>query len=50
MKKAQEELATNEFEATSGGGAVKVTCSGDGLKSSEYPTRRHERTKTCCKT
>lgn len=29
MKKAQEEFATREFEATSGGGAVKVTVSGD---------------------
>lgn len=29
MKKAQEELATREFEATSGGGAVKVTVTGD---------------------
>ncbi len=29
MKKAQEELATREFEAASGGGAVKVTVTGD---------------------
>jgi DNA-binding YbaB/EbfC family protein len=29
MKKLQEELATKEFEATSGGGAVKVTVTGD---------------------
>lgn len=31
MKKAQEELAKREFEATSGGGAVKVTVNGDHL-------------------
>lgn len=30
MKKAQEEMATREFEATSGGGAVKATVTGDG--------------------
>ena len=29
MKKAQEELATREFEAASGGGAVKVVIFGD---------------------
>jgi DNA-binding YbaB/EbfC family protein len=29
MKKAQEELATREFEATSGGGAVKIVMMGD---------------------
>jgi len=29
MKKVQEELAAKEFEGTSGGGAVKVTMSGD---------------------
>lgn len=29
MKKAQEELATREFEGTSGGGAVKITMTGD---------------------
>lgn len=29
MKKAQEELATREFEATTGGGAVKVKVNGD---------------------
>lgn len=29
MKKAQEELATKEYEATSGGGAVKVKVNGD---------------------
>lgn len=28
MKKAQEELAKNEYEATSGGGAVKVKVNG----------------------
>jgi len=34
MKKAQEELATREFEGTSGGGAVKVIVFGDNrLKS-----------------
>ncbi|MBX3016263.1 MAG: YbaB/EbfC family nucleoid-associated protein [Bdellovibrionaceae bacterium] len=31
MKKAQEELATRTFEGTAGGGAVKVTVSGDNL-------------------
>lgn len=30
MKKAQEELATREFDATSGGGAVKAVVTGDG--------------------
>lgn len=29
MKKAQEELAARDFEGTSGGGAVKVTVTGD---------------------
>lgn len=29
MKKMQEELATREFEATSGGGAVKIVIKGD---------------------
>ncbi len=29
MKKLQEELATQEFEGTSGGGAVKITMTGD---------------------
>ena len=29
MKKAQDELATREFESTSGGGAVKVVMMGD---------------------
>lgn len=29
MKKLQEELATREFEGTSGGGAVKVIVMGD---------------------
>lgn len=29
MKKLQEELATKEFEGTSGGGAVKVMMAGD---------------------
>lgn len=34
MKKAQEEFATREFEASSGGGAVKATVTGDNkLKS-----------------
>ncbi len=31
MKKLQEELATREFEGSSGGGAVKVTVSGQRL-------------------
>jgi len=30
MKKAQEEMATREFDATSGGGAVKAIVTGDG--------------------
>lgn len=29
MKKLQEELATREFEGTSGGGAVKIVMTGD---------------------
>ncbi len=29
MQKAQEEITNSEFEGTSGGGAVKVTVSGD---------------------
>ena len=29
MKKAQDELAGRSFEATSGGGAVKITMQGD---------------------
>ena len=31
MKKAQEELATKEYEATTGGGAVKVKVNGDHM-------------------
>ncbi len=31
MKKLQEELATQEFEGTSGGGAVSVKVTGDNL-------------------
>lgn len=31
MKKAQEELATKEYDGTSGGGAVKVTVNGDHM-------------------
>lgn len=31
MKKAQEELAKKEYEATSGGGAVKVKVNGDHM-------------------
>ncbi|MFS4459112.1 YbaB/EbfC family nucleoid-associated protein [Bdellovibrio sp. HCB2-146] len=31
MKKAQEELAKAEYEATSGGGAVKVKVNGDHM-------------------
>jgi len=31
MKKAQEELATREFEGSSGGGAVKVVAFGSNL-------------------
>lgn len=33
MKKAQEELAKATYEGTSGGGAVKVTVTGDNLIS-----------------
>ncbi|MBO4360500.1 MAG: YbaB/EbfC family nucleoid-associated protein [Eubacteriaceae bacterium] len=29
MQKAQEELLAKEYEATSGGGAVRVVCGGD---------------------
>jgi DNA-binding YbaB/EbfC family protein len=29
MKKAQEELATREFESTAGGGAIKIVMTGD---------------------
>ena len=36
MKKAQEELAAREFDATSGGGAIKIVMLGDyKLKSIE---------------
>jgi DNA-binding YbaB/EbfC family protein len=36
MKKAQEEFAAREFEATSGGGAVKIVLKGDyAVKSVE---------------
>lgn len=31
MKKTQEEIALRSFEGTSGGGAVKVTVSGDSV-------------------
>lgn len=31
MKKAQEELAKQEYDGTSGGGAVKVTVNGDHM-------------------
>ncbi|HPI39723.1 MAG TPA: YbaB/EbfC family nucleoid-associated protein [Pseudobdellovibrionaceae bacterium] len=31
LKKTQEEMAKKEFEATSGGGAVKVRVNGDNL-------------------
>lgn len=31
MKKLQEELATRAYDGTSGGGAVKVTITGDNL-------------------
>lgn len=31
MKKAQEELAKKEYEATSGGGAVKIKVNGDHM-------------------
>jgi nucleoid-associated protein EbfC len=31
MKKAQEEIAQRSFDGTSGGGAVKVTVSGDNM-------------------
>lgn len=34
MKKAQEELAKAEYEATSGGGAVKVKVNGDHMITS----------------
>ncbi|WP_413612771.1 YbaB/EbfC family nucleoid-associated protein [Bdellovibrio sp. HCB-110] len=34
MKKAQEELAKKEYEATSGGGAVKVKVNGDHMITS----------------
>lgn len=34
MKKLQEELATREFEGTSGGGAVKVIATGSNLVKS----------------
>ncbi len=34
MKKAQEELAAKEYEATSGGGAVKVKVNGDHMITS----------------
>lgn len=34
MKKAQEELAKKEYEASSGGGAVKVKVNGDHLITS----------------
>ena len=34
MKKAQEELASREYEATSGGGAVKVKVNGDHMITS----------------
>ena len=34
MKKAQEELATREFEGTSGGGAVKVIAFGNNTVKS----------------
>src|SRR5438552_2250086 len=34
MKKAQEELATREFEGSSGGGAIKVVVTGDNLLKS----------------
>lgn len=34
MKKTQEELAKKEYEATSGGGAVKVKVNGDHMITS----------------
>lgn len=34
MKKAQEDLAKKEYEATSGGGAVKVKVNGDHMITS----------------
>jgi nucleoid-associated protein EbfC len=34
MKKAQEEMALKTYEATSGGGAVKVIVNGDSLLKS----------------
>ena len=34
MKKAQDELAEQEFEATSGGGAVKIIVTGNNLVKS----------------
>lgn len=34
MKKAQEDLAKNEYEATTGGGAVKVKVNGDHMITS----------------
>jgi DNA-binding YbaB/EbfC family protein len=34
MKKTQEELAKKEYEATSGGGAVKVKINGDHMITS----------------
>ncbi len=34
MKKAQEDLAKKEYEATSGGGAVKVKVNGDYMITS----------------
>ncbi|UOF00592.1 YbaB/EbfC family nucleoid-associated protein [Bdellovibrio reynosensis] len=34
MKKAQEELSKKEYEASSGGGAVKVKVNGDHLLTS----------------
>jgi len=39
MKKAQEELATREFDATSGGGAVKAVVTGDGKVKSMLITK-----------
>lgn len=34
MKKMQDELATREFDGTSGGGAIKVKVNGDSLLTS----------------